>query len=134
NATIAGMPRARALRVVPPVAWGAFTILMVVGAGIPTSHSVLFIWLGIGMAAFSATEPRRRLPRLIRDWSPFVAVLMLYDRLRAIADGLVFPARALPQLRLEAWLFGRPVPTVWLQEHLWHGATHLRWWDYAVWL
>jgi membrane-associated phospholipid phosphatase len=30
-------------------------------------------------------------------------------------------------------LFGTPVPTVRLQEHLWHGAHHLHWWDYATW-
>ena len=28
---------------------------------------------------------------------------------------------------------GGTVPTVFLQEHLWHGALDLRWWDYAAW-
>jgi membrane-associated phospholipid phosphatase len=29
---------------------------------------------------------------------------------------------------------GGTVPTVWLQEHLWNGAGHLQWYDYASWL
>ena len=30
-------------------------------------------------------------------------------------------------------IFGKPIPTVWLQAHLWHGAGDLRWWDYLTW-
>ena len=40
----------------------------------------------------------------------------------ASPTGSVFPARELPQIRVESALFGKPVPTVWLQAHLWHGA------------
>jgi hypothetical protein len=122
------------VRVVPPIAWGFFTLIVVATAGVPDSQSVLLVWLGLAMIVFTLREPRRRLTRLIRDWSPFVGVLVVYDRLRGIADGLLFPAHTLPQIRLEEALFGRPVPTVWLQEHLWHGAGDVRWWDYAVWL
>ena len=41
--------------------------------------------------------------------------------------------RETPQIRVEETLFGKPVPTVWLQEHFWHGGNHLHWWDYATW-
>jgi hypothetical protein len=44
-----------------------------------------------------------------------------------------FPAHTTPQIHVDAKLFGNPVPTVWLQHHLWHGAAHIEWWDYAVW-
>jgi membrane-associated phospholipid phosphatase len=101
--------------------------------GVPTSHDLVFVWLATGMAAACATELSRRVPRFVFDWLPFMAVLFVYDRLRGFADGLLFPTHALPQIRLEAALFGRPIPTVWLQEHLWHGAAHLHWWDYATW-
>jgi membrane-associated phospholipid phosphatase len=123
----------RALRVGPPIAWGAATVVMLVVAGIPTSHDLLFSWLLLGMLAFTATEFRTKLPRLVVDWAPLIAILLVYDILRGYADGLVFPAHELPQIRLESWLFGNPVPTVWLQEHLWHGANDLRWWDYLTW-
>jgi len=76
---------------------------------------------------------RRRIPGFITDWLPFMAILFVYDRLRGIADGLVFPQHTLPQIHVEAMLFGKPLPTVWLQHHLWHGGAHLHWWDYAVW-
>ena len=45
------------------------------------------------MAAFSATDLRHRLPRLVRDWAPLISILFLYDFLRGFADGLLFHAR-----------------------------------------
>jgi membrane-associated phospholipid phosphatase len=106
---------------------------MVVAVGVPTSHDLVFLWFAIGMASVRITDLRRRVPRLVLEWAPFIGVLFLYDRLRGFADGLVFPARELPQIHIEALLFGKPIPTVWLQSHLWHGADHLHWWDYASW-
>jgi membrane-associated phospholipid phosphatase len=118
----------RALRIAAPVAWGIATIAMVVVWGVPVHHDLIFLWLFAGMAAFSF-----ELSRVVRDWLPLVAVLFVYDLLRGAADGLLMPARESPQIRVEAALFGRPVPTVWLQEHFWHGAHHLQWYDYAAW-
>ena len=69
----------------------------------------------------------------MRDWLPLIAVIFVYDLLRGVADGLGFPPQESPQIRAEEWLFGKPVPTVRLQEHFWHGAAHLQWWDYAAW-
>jgi membrane-associated phospholipid phosphatase len=116
-----------------PVAWIVASVVMLVAVGAPTSHDLVFLWIGLGMAAFSATDLRHRLPRLVIEWAPFVAVLFLYDRLRGFADGLLFHTREVPQIRVETALFGKPAPTVWLQSHLWHGAHHLHWWDYATW-
>lgn len=101
---------------------------MLVFIGIPTAHDLLFLWLGLGMAAFSL-----EVSRMVRDWLPLVSVLLIYDLLRGFADGAGFPPHESPQIRVEAALFGRPVPTVWLQEHFWHGPNHLHWWDYATW-
>src|SRR5262249_58216314 len=107
---------------------------MVFTVGVPTSHDLVFLWFALGMAAFSVTDLRHPVPRLVVEWAPFIGVLFVYDRLRGVADGLVFPARELPQIHLESALFGNPIPTVWLQTHLWHGPDQLHWWDYAVWL
>ena len=109
------------------------TAVTVFAVGVPTSHDLVFLWLGVGMIAFGVTDLRRRVPRLLAEWAPFVAVLFVYDRLRGFADGLVFPARETPQIRVESLLFGKPIPTVWLQSHLWHGSAHIHWWDYAAW-
>jgi len=107
---------------------------MVFAVGVPTSRDLVVVWFAVGMLAFGVTDLRRRMPRLVAEWAPFVAVLFVYDRLRGFADGLVFPPRELPQIHVEAALFGKPIPTVWLQEHLWHGAGDLHWWDYVTWL
>jgi len=115
------------------VVWALLSAVMVATVGVPTSHDLVFAWFGIGMAAFAITDLRRKLPRFVRDWAPFMGVLFVYDRLRGYADGALVQPRELPQIRLEAALFGKPIPTVWLQEHLWHGANHLQWWDYAAW-
>jgi membrane-associated phospholipid phosphatase len=121
------------LRFWVPVAYIVASAAMVFSVGVPTSKDLVILWFAVGMAAFSITDLRQRVPRFAIEWGPFVAVLFLYDRLRGFADGLLFPARETPQLRFEAALFGKPIPTVWLQSHLWHGANHLHWWDYLAW-
>jgi membrane-associated phospholipid phosphatase len=106
---------------------------MVEAFGMPTSHAFVFTWLALGMASLAVTDLRRKFVRFLVDWSPFMGVLFLYDRLRGYADGLLVHPREVPQIKIEAALFGRPIPTVWLQSHLWHGVNDLRWWDYATW-
>jgi membrane-associated phospholipid phosphatase len=121
------------VRVGAPVLWVVGSAVMVATVGIPTSHDLVFVWFAVGVAAFCATELRRRVPRFVVEWLPFMGVLFAYDRLRGIADGALVHPREVPQIKIEAALFGKPIPTVWLQEHLWHGTADLRWWDYAVW-
>src|SRR4051794_3599787 len=116
------------MRVGAPIAWGILSVLLIGLWGIPTKHDLLFLWLGAGMAAFSF-----ELSRVVRDWLPLIGVILSYDLLRGAADGLGVSVKETPQIRLEERLFGKPVPTVWLQEHFWHGPDHLRWWDYATW-
>jgi membrane-associated phospholipid phosphatase len=123
----------KGLRIGLPATWIAASALMLATVGMPTSHDLVFFWFALGMAAFSVADLRRRVSRFIVEWLPFIGVLFVYDRLRGVADGLVFPAHELPQIHVETALFGKPAPTVWLQEHLWHGAQHLHWWDYGVW-
>jgi len=122
------------LRFWAPVAYLVASAAMIFSVDVPTSRDLVFLWFAIGMAAFCVTDLRRRVPRLVIEWAPFIGVLFVYDRLRGFADGLVFPARELPQIHVEAALFGTPIPTVWLQTHLWHGGSELHWWDYATWL
>jgi membrane-associated phospholipid phosphatase len=127
------MKQERSIRFWLPVAWVVTTVVLAATVGVATSRDLILLWLGVGMAAFSATDLRHRVPRLLVEWAPFIVVLFIYDRLRGFADGLLFHARELPQIHVENALFGKPAPTVWLQEHLWHGAHHLHWWDYATW-
>ena len=121
------------VRVGAPLLWVVLSAVMIATVGVPTSHDLVFAWLGAGMAAFAATELRGRIPRFVLDWLPFMLVLFVYDRLRGYADGALVHSREVPQIKIEAALFGKPIPTVWLQSHLWHGTADIRWWDYAVW-
>jgi membrane-associated phospholipid phosphatase len=121
------------VRVGAPVAWAVLSAVMIATVGVPTSHDLVFAWLGLGMATFAITDLRRKVPRFVVEWLPFMGVLFVYDRLRGYADGALVHPREVPQIKVEAALFGKPIPTVWLQEHLWHGANHLHWWDYATW-
>ena len=123
----------RAARIGAPTLWALASIAMVISVGVPTSHDLVFFWFALGIIAFSVTDVKRRTSRLVIEWSPFIAVLFIYDRLRGYADGLLFHAREVPQIKVEAAIFGKPIPTVWLQAHLWHGAGDLRWWDYLTW-
>jgi hypothetical protein len=70
---------------------------------------------------------------VVLEWLPLVVVLAVYDLLRGHADGLLFSTWYRPQLEIDAFLFGGTVPTVWLQERLWHGTADLRWYDFAAW-
>jgi membrane-associated phospholipid phosphatase len=121
------LPRAR-LRFWLLAGWLLATVLLFALWGVPTKHDLLFVWLGLGMAAWSLDWRR-----VMRDWLPLIAVILAYDLLRGVADGLFFKAFETPQIRAEMLFFGKPVPTVRLQEHFWHGPDDLRWWDYAAW-
>jgi PAP2 superfamily protein len=70
---------------------------------------------------------------VVFEWLPLALVLAVYDLLRGHADGLLFSTWYRPQLEADSFLFGGTVPTVWLQDRLWHGPSHLRWFDYASW-
>jgi PAP2 superfamily len=123
---------ARLLRWVGPVGFAVASVLMLAFLGVPTAKDRLFAWLVLGLICFSLADARRKVPRLVLEWSPFIGFLLVYDLLRGVADSL-FDAHVRPQARVDEWLFDGAIPTVWLQRHLWHGAAHLRWWDYASW-
>jgi PAP2 superfamily len=121
-----------AVRWMGPTVWVLALALEIHYHGLPWGRARLLAWIALGLALFSLATPRR-LPRLVLDWAPLAAILLIYDLLRGYADGLLFPAHTFPQIHADEWIFGKPIPTVWLQEHLWHGANHLHWWDYATW-
>jgi membrane-associated phospholipid phosphatase len=100
--------------------------------GLPTSRDALFLWILLGTLAASAAETRRWFRRVVIDWFPFAVILFAYDVLRGYADTFFSP-HVRPQLRADALVFGGTVPTVWLQEHLWQGASGIDWLDYVTW-
>jgi hypothetical protein len=112
------------------VLYVAGSIAVFAAAGIPTQRDLVFAWLLAGLACVSVTDLRGFARGLIRDWLPFLAILLVYDSLRGSA-GRLFAPHFLPQLQFDRLLFGGQAPTVTLQRLLWDG--HVRAWDLAAW-
>ena len=102
--------------------------------GLPLSRDRLLMWILLGLLAFSTTNVRGWVRSVVLEWLPFAVILWAYDLLRGQADGLLFSTHVTPQIDVEKFLFAGTVPTVWLQDHLWHGPFEVRWYDYATWL
>jgi PAP2 superfamily len=116
----------------PAIYLGALAFF-VLRDGVPMGRDRLLMWIVLGLLAFSLSNVRGWARSVVLEWLPFALVLWAYDLLRGAADGLLFETHFRPQLEADALLFGGVVPTVWLQEHLWHGSWDLRWYDYAAW-
>lgn len=123
----------------PAVRWGAPAVYVAALSvymwreGVPVGRDRLLLWIVLGLLALSTTNLAAWLRSVAIDWLPFALVLAAYDLLRGHADGLLFSTWYRPQLEADEILFGGNVPTVWLQERLWHGAADVRWYDYAAW-
>jgi hypothetical protein len=104
--------------------------------GIPGSRDVLVpLLLGcfLALSVTSVQRLRRLFVGFAVDWLPFVLALWLYDLIRGWADGAWMPVHWWRQVQFDRYVGGGTVPTVWLQNHLWHGAADLAWYDYATW-
>jgi PAP2 superfamily len=127
-------PALRVLRWALPAAYGITLAIFLWRDGVWFARDRLLMWIVLGLLAFSVTDLRRWARGVLVEWLPFALILWAYDLLRGMADNLWFSTYYLPQLRADELLGGGLAPTVWLQEHLWQGAGHLQWYDYASWL
>jgi membrane-associated phospholipid phosphatase len=129
--------RSRRLRAVArwtgPSAYAIAVTVEIATRGLPLMRDRVLLWVALGLVAFSLHRLRRDALRLLLDWLPFAAILLVYDLLRGSADGLLFRAHTWPQLYFDQELFGGVTPTVWLQHTLYHGPGALRWYDYGAW-
>ena len=66
----------------------------------------------------------------VRDFLPFLLLILLYEELRGLAHILHPHPYYRPQIRLEQTLFGGHLPSVDLQHWLWTG--HLRFYDHVI--
>lgn len=104
--------------------------------GLPAARDMLLplvLGLLLALSVTSVARLRRIAVGLAVDWLPFVLALWLYDLIRGWADGAWMPVHYGRQIQLDKFLGLGSVPTVWLQQHLWHGADSVRWYDYATW-
>lgn len=110
-----------------------FTVLGVIVAvdGVPTARTKLMFLIVVGLAIHSIGRGHRKLVRVVLDWLPFTAVLMVYDISRGLATSVDMPLHENDIVVAERWLFGGNIPTVWLQDHLYDpGVVH--WYDFLA--
>jgi PAP2 superfamily len=115
-----------------PAVYGAVLSVSIIVEGLPVARSRLLILVVLGLLAFSLTNVRGWIRGVVLEWLPFALILSAYDLLRGQADTLLFSAHLRPQIRADEILFLGTVPTVWLQDRLWHGSESLRWYDYSA--
>jgi membrane-associated phospholipid phosphatase len=114
-----------------PVLYVVALGVVIASWGLPVARDQLFLWLGLGMAAFSVSAWRSWGVMLL-EWLPFFVLLVLYDYLRGAVSVDPSQAHVLPQIDFDKALFGGTVPSVWLQRHLWTPG-HFHWYDYGIW-
>jgi membrane-associated phospholipid phosphatase len=126
------LSRLRAIRwkIVAPALFVIGSAVLFIVVGIPYERDLLMLWLMVGLFCFSITDMRGYFRGLIRDWLPFIAILIAYDALRGTA-GRLGSVHYLPQIQVDRFLFGGQIPTVTLQRWLWHG--HVVWYDVIPW-
>jgi len=119
-------------------AYGAALVGFVLTEGVPTERLALFTWILTGLLIGCLGRGWRAAARLVLDWLPFVAVLVLYDLTRGMADTLGMPVHVSDLAAAESWLFGGTLPTVWLQDELgftgdgWEATGQGAWWHVVV--
>jgi membrane-associated phospholipid phosphatase len=111
--------------------------LLIHYGGVPIARDLLVPIVLVGFLAVSVASVarlRRVVVGILVDWAPFLLALWLYDLVRGYADGAVIGVQYAPQIRLDELFGGGVVPSLWLQQHLWHGSASVRWYDYLTWV
>jgi membrane-associated phospholipid phosphatase len=114
-----------------PAAYFAVLGVWIVTRGLPTARWPVALWLMLGMLSFTLRDVRRWINGVALEWFPFVSFLFIYDIARSFANRLM-PTNVNVPIDGDKLLFAGRVPTVWLQDHLWHGVNNVRWYDYAA--
>jgi membrane-associated phospholipid phosphatase len=118
----------RRIRLLAFAAYFGVLAWIVITQGVPTARPTLAVIIVTGLALTSIGRTWRHTARVILDWLPFTAVLMIYDRTRGVADRLGISLHEKDIVRAEEWLFGGTEPTIWLQHHMYDPA-HVYWYD-----
>jgi membrane-associated phospholipid phosphatase len=99
-----------------------FVVYAVVLIGRSLAAGELPTVLELTMVMLSSALLTGRGGRFLRDWGLVLLGLFGYLLAGSFASTLSFTVHYLPQVRLERLLGGGQIPTVWLQQHLYHGT------------
>ncbi|MCW2528787.1 MAG: Phosphoesterase, PA-phosphatase related, partial [Pseudonocardiales bacterium] len=99
--------------------------------GVPTDRGSLLLLILAGLGITCIGRGPRAFGRVLLDWLPFTATLVIWDVSRGIADAVGLPLHVSDVAAADRWLFFGTVPTVWLQDHFFDpGSPH--WYDAAA--
>lgn len=119
------------MRALPVLVVAGLLVAAVATHGLFLSRDWLFAWALAFLVALSLPDPRRWLARLLPDWLPLMALLLVYDLSTPARQALGIVPHVLPQLQADVLLPGEQVPTVMLQRAL-HVVGEAHWYDYAT--
>jgi membrane-associated phospholipid phosphatase len=114
------------------VAWVIGFAAYVTLIGLPTKRSNVLLWVLLAILAIGASQFRRTVISLVRDWSPVLVAIVCYDLLRGLSDNGTRIAHIKPHYTFDKWLGGGVTPTEHLQ-HWFHATASVQWYDYAGW-
>jgi hypothetical protein len=109
-------------------AWALTLVYWVNRVGLTFDRNTLLIYVVAGLVAGSVGT--RGVLNVLRDWLPFILLLLIYDLTRGAAEALGRPTQWHVQLDFDKWLFGGTEPTVWLQAKL--KEPFPPWWETIV--
>ncbi|WP_227979899.1 phosphatase PAP2 family protein [Nocardia spumae] len=108
----------RAIRWTVRFAYLAALAAALITGALPGGRIQEAAWMIGGVLAFTIDRPWRQHIRVLVDWLPLIAALIVYDYTRDLADKLGMPLRMHELVTADRWMFGGTLPTVWLQTHL----------------
>ena len=124
-------PDRRKRRTVGMVIWAVLFAIGTYFIGVPTSDPLIaFGWLWLATIAWRSDLPWKQHLLFLRDWMPIALLLVVYNVSRGYADRLFAP-HVTELIDADKAMFGGHVPTVWLQQHLYHPG-QVQWWEVAV--
>ncbi len=94
------------------LAYSALVAAVMIGAGVSITPDFLAVAFGLAAVLLG----RGRL--FLRDWAPFIVLLLAYELMRGIADDVGFPLHAADLVTAERILFLGVLPTQVLQDAL----------------
>ena len=100
------------LLLVGVLAYAALVVVLMVAGGVAITPDVLAVAFGLAAILLG----RGRL--FLRDWLPFIALLLAYELMRGIADDAGLPLHAAGMAAADRLLFGGALPTQLLQDAL----------------
>ncbi len=121
-----GASRARTLLLVVYI--GAYSAWLLV-YGLPVDRISVLLSVAIFFVVGTVGRPPEQWFRMLGDLSIVVAMWLVYEESRGLADGLGAPIQVESVRNLDRWLFAGADPTVWLQTRYLRAPGDEQWYD-----